>query len=126
VAVVAARRAVRARSSSTAAVAAARAAAIAMRVICQPGIPPVTIVRTGAVEDMAAPRPYPPSESGIGMIAAEAAGTAAAQSSTPTAMAARTAVTGAPRVGAQPGRPAGSGCEHSRLLLFGSGRTLRP
>jgi len=31
-----------------------------------------------------------------------------------------------PCAGAQPGRSAGNGCEHVRLLLFGSGRAFRP
>jgi hypothetical protein len=38
--------AVRARSRSTAAVAASRAAPMAIRAICQPGMPPMTTVRT--------------------------------------------------------------------------------
>jgi len=42
------RRPARVRSRNTAAVAATRAAAIAMRVICQPGMPPAVITRTVA------------------------------------------------------------------------------
>src|SRR5690348_6911804 len=81
------RRLVRTRSRKTAAVAAARAAATAMRVICQPGMPPAVITRTAG----AAAGPYGPSP-GTGMIEAEAAGTAAAQASRTPVTAARAAV----------------------------------
>jgi hypothetical protein len=50
-AVVVFRRAARARPASTAIVAASSAAATAIRAICQPGMPPVTAVRTGAGGD---------------------------------------------------------------------------
>ena len=51
---VAFRRVARARSASTATVAASRAAATAMRVICQPGMPPETVVWT-TTGDVAGP-----------------------------------------------------------------------
>ena len=54
------RRVARARSRSTAAVAASRAAPMAMRVICQPGIPPVTTVRVTAGVTGGAPLGSPP------------------------------------------------------------------
>src|SRR5690348_3744922 len=82
------RRLARARSREMAAVAAASAAARAMRVICQPGMPPAVI--TWTVPPFAAGAgPYGPSP-GTGMIAAEAAGTAAAQASTAAAATDRT------------------------------------
>ena len=70
---VAPRRLASLRSRNTAAVAATRAAATAIRVICQPGMPPVVITGTAG----AGTGPYGPSP-GTGMIEAEAAGTAAA------------------------------------------------
>src|SRR5689334_6943374 len=70
--------------------AAARAAAAAIRMICQPGIPPAVITWTGA-DGAAGTGPYGPSP-GIGMTEADAAGTAAAQASTPPATTARAAV----------------------------------
>jgi len=79
-----------ARSRTTAAVAAARAAATAIRVICQPGMPPAAITGT-APAGAAGTGPYGPSP-GTGLIAAEAAGTAAAQAGTPPVTAARAAV----------------------------------
>src|SRR3954453_21547312 len=71
------RRLARARSRTTAAVAAARAAATAIRVICQPGMPRAAIIPAAG----AGAGPYGPPP-GTGMIEAEAAGTAPAQPST--------------------------------------------
>jgi hypothetical protein len=78
------RRPAHARSRITAAVAATRAAARAITVICQPGMPPMQT--SGA-----AAGPYGPS-TGIGMIAAEAAGTIAVQASRPPVAAATAAM----------------------------------
>ena len=105
----------RARSRTTAAAAAARAAARAMRVICQPGMP--TVITRTVPPGAAGTGPYAPPGSGIRMVAAEAAGTAAAQASTPPVTAARTAAIRRSRAGAQPDYPAGRGYEHDRLLL---------
>jgi hypothetical protein len=58
-------------------VATTRAVATAMRVICQPGMPPAVITWTGAVGGVAGTGPAAPPGSGIRMVAADAAGTAA-------------------------------------------------
>jgi heme-degrading monooxygenase HmoA len=82
------RRPARVRSSRTAVVALVRAAAIAMRVICQPGMPPA-VISWAVPPGVAGPQAVP--GHGTGMVAAEAAGTAA-QASTPPVTAARAAM----------------------------------
>src|SRR5690349_4989240 len=82
------RRPARMRSSRTAVVAAVRAAAIARRMICQPGMPPA-VISWAVPPGVAGPQAVP--GHGTGMVAAEAAGTAA-QASTPPVMAARAAM----------------------------------
>src|ERR1700727_3334051 len=83
-------RADRARESSTAAVAASRAAPSAIKVICQPGMPPVVTTRT-VVAGTRATRVDTYPAPGSGSILAKAAGTMATEASRPLVTAARMA-----------------------------------
>jgi hypothetical protein len=91
----AARWAARALSRSTAAVAATRAVPSAIRVICQPAVPPAVTTRT-VVAGTGAVGMVPPSPTGIGL--AKAAVAATADASRPQVTAVRTAASRASRV----------------------------
>ena len=118
----AARRVARARSSTTAAAAATRAAPTAIKVICQPAMPPAT---TGTV---AGGTSGPP---GVMGMLAEAAGMMAAEASRAQVSAARAAASPAqprgslPRRGARMRSPKGTVCGHDHLLVLGTGRLSR-
>lgn len=117
------RRVASARSKTTAAVAATRAAPTAIKVICQPAMPPAN---TGTV---AGGTSGPPG--GMGMLA-EAAGTMAAEASRAQVRAARgrggpaQVRGGLPGCGARMRSPEGAMCGHDHLLMLGTGRLSRP